>query len=80
MLGARQDWQGPLETYLPLCNLGLAAVLLLGAIRDRARQDEIWPSWLVPAIILGFSFLGRRIMGSVDISELEKLKYKYKGA
>jgi hypothetical protein len=77
-LGARID-KGPLEMYLPYLNLGLAGIILLAGLF--LREGAAWPGFgVLPAAVYGFVLGAKVVMGSVDVGELEALKYGYKGA
>lgn len=74
--------KGPLELYLPYLNAVLVAVLALaGFIGRRADENEgeLWFA-LLPGVVYGVMVVAKVIMGSVDVGELEGLKYDYKGA
>jgi len=74
-----------LELYLPYLNAVLAALLALaGFVGQRAREgqaerDGIWFA-LLPGLVFGVVIVAKGIMGSVDVGELEGLRYGYKGA
>jgi hypothetical protein len=77
-LGARID-KSPLELYLPYLNLGLIVVLALGGML--LREGGAWPGFgLLPGVVYGLVIGAKWIMGSVDVGELDGLKYNYKGA
>ncbi|KAK5127519.1 hypothetical protein LTR85_006858 [Meristemomyces frigidus] len=73
--------KGPVEKYLIYLNAGLAALLLLAAAvswRKGAREDA-WREAL-PAIILAMTLFARQQLAPLDLEELQKAKYDYKGA
>lgn len=77
-LGARVD-KGPLELYLPYLNLGLVAVSILGGLL--LKSESAWQGFgLIPGCVYGFVIGSKLLMGSVDVGELDGLKYSYKGA
>jgi hypothetical protein len=43
-------------------------------------NDSLWILYLVPGVVFQIAFLARNAMLSVDIGELEALRYEYKGA
>lgn len=77
-LGQSAD-RGPLELYLPLLNIGLVGVLFLGGWL--LKEGVAWPGFgLLPGAVYVFVVGAKVVMGSVDVRELEGLKYGYKGA
>jgi hypothetical protein len=81
-LGDRVD-KSPLELYLPGLNLvlvGLISVIgvLLGSGVDGGDLGTLYA--LLPAGVLGLVVVVKLEMGSVDVGELEGLRYGYKGA
>jgi len=75
--------QSPLEKYLPHLNATLCIVLLLAAWRAKLagaeREEEMYLSILPPVVFL-IIYVARTQLKPVDVGELEKLKYGYKGA
>ncbi|OJD16450.1 hypothetical protein AJ78_03391 [Emergomyces pasteurianus Ep9510] len=76
---------GPLivRQHLSTTNTAICAVLSIAAYfaKDQTDQGDIfWALCLVPGVIFLFVWISRRIMMSVDIRELEGLRYEYKGA
>ncbi|MCJ1299374.1 hypothetical protein MMC08_002166 [Hypocenomyce scalaris] len=74
---------GPLHQYLSYLNAGLSLLLGLYAIGFRGRNgvhDGFWMLCLLPGLVFSIIVVARRVMLSVDVSELEGLKYGYKGA
>jgi hypothetical protein len=71
--------KGPLELYLPFLNLGLIGILFLGGLV--LKEGKAWPGFgLLPGAVSVFVVGAKWVMGSVDVGELEDLKYGYKGA
>ena len=72
---------GPLKKYLDHLNAGVCVILALQAIRAKQQglTDEVWLAVLPSAVFL-LLFLVRTQLKPVDIAELEKLRYGYKGA
>ena len=73
--------KGPVERYLLLLNAGLAALLLLAAAVSwrKHRTADAWREAL-PAMILGMAMFARQQLAPLDLEELQKAKYDYKGA
>ncbi|KAI4127147.1 MAG: hypothetical protein LQ347_004717 [Umbilicaria vellea] len=74
---------GPVHRYLGYLNAGLSLLLSLYAIGFRGRKgvhDGFWILCLLPGLVFCIVVIARRVMLSVDVSELEGLKYGYKGA
>ena len=71
----------PLKKYVDHLNAGIGLVLALTALNaKRARRDEeVWLAVLAPVIFL-LIYAIRTQLKPVDVNELEKLKYGYKGA
>ncbi|KAG7143781.1 hypothetical protein HYQ45_000057 [Verticillium longisporum] len=70
---------GPLDTYLPLLNLGLCAVVALTGAFSRGKASGLLGYW--PAVVYTVVLIAKVVMGSVDPEgELSALKYDYKGA
>lgn len=81
-LGDRID-KSPLELYLPSLNLVLVGLIsmigiLLGSSRFGGELGTLYA--LLPAGVLVLVVVVKLEMGSVDVGELEGLKYGYKGA
>lgn len=77
------DGRGPLLRYLPYLNLSLGGILLLLPLVAGGKSADIPHSQLLsylPLAIYLFTLLVKIVMGSVDVEELEALKYNYKGA
>ncbi|KAL9636337.1 MAG: hypothetical protein Q9164_002883 [Protoblastenia rupestris] len=74
---------GPLKQYLSFLNGGLSLLLSLNAYPLKGKSgvhEGFWVLCFLPIVILSINTLARRLMLSLDIGELEKLKYGYKGA
>ncbi|GAO48583.1 hypothetical protein SAICODRAFT_6533 [Saitoella complicata NRRL Y-17804] len=74
-------------SYLPFLNLTLSLLAAVnGGIKSRVLRggvDEVsWVVWYIPVVVCGVAEVLRYWMRGVeaDISGLEGLKYKYKGA
>ncbi|KAI9794821.1 MAG: hypothetical protein M1816_002949 [Peltula sp. TS41687] len=80
-VGWAEGEDGPLKRYLHVLNgvicglLALVSLLLVGR-----RGDVQGVVWMVPGFVLMVVMVARRIMASVDVEELEDLRYEYKGA
>ncbi|EEH37068.2 hypothetical protein PAAG_07486 [Paracoccidioides lutzii Pb01] len=77
--------QGPLivRQYLSPANTFICAVLSVTAYVLQSQpyaEDMFWIFCLVPGIVFLLVWVSRNIMLSVDIKELEGLRYEYKGA
>lgn len=80
---------GPIEKFLPVLNGVLAVVVGLGTYVQKSKGDgivngremklEAWAGYL-PLVVYTMSLIVRYSMTPIDLSELEKTKYKYKGA
>lgn len=73
--------EGPLKRYLNHLNAGICVVLALQAVRAKSRGqiDEVWLA-VLPSLVFLLLFLARTMLKPVDVAELEKLRYGYKGA
>lgn len=73
--------KGPIEKYLAHLNAGLAGLLLLAAGLDwsRGAQENAFREAL-PMIIFGLTMFVRQQLAPLDLEELQKAKYDYKGA
>ncbi|OJD27094.1 hypothetical protein ACJ73_01512 [Blastomyces percursus] len=58
----------------------LLSVIAFYAANQTYRGDIFWALYLVPGIVSLLVSVSRQIMMSVDIKELEGLRYEYKGA
>ena len=81
-VGMERD-KGPLELYLPYLNAILVALLALpGFVGQRAKEGQGEGIWfaILPGVVYGVVVVAKWIMVSVDVGELEGLRYGYKGA
>ncbi|EGX44707.1 hypothetical protein TWF569_011441 [Orbilia oligospora] len=69
----------PLETWVPILNPILIAIITIGAYFTNRHWDHDYLLYL-PLFVWIATAVGRKAMASVNLGELEKLKYKYKGA
>ncbi|KAK6517279.1 hypothetical protein TWF281_003939 [Arthrobotrys megalospora] len=76
---AAQEFLSPLETWVPILNPILIVVITVGAYFTNRHLDHDYLLYL-PLFVWVAITIGRRAMASVNLGELEKLKYKYKGA
>lgn len=74
------ETRGPLEMYLPFLNAVLVVVLALAGFVGRQKEGEGTWFAVLPGLVLGFVVVAKGIMGSVNVGELEGLRYGYKGA
>jgi hypothetical protein len=76
--------RGPLELYLPYLNAILVVLLALTGFvgQQRVKEGQGEGMWfaLLPGVVYGVVVVAKGIMGSVDVGELEGLRYGYKGA
>ncbi|KAL2010170.1 hypothetical protein VTN00DRAFT_5977 [Thermoascus crustaceus] len=69
--------------HLISANAAFCALLALASclIGSSEQSDDIqWIPYLVPGAILGTVLVARKVMASVDVGQLEDLRYEYKGA
>jgi len=78
---------GPIEQALPYLNLGICALLCLAAAGLKGKKSQAWPEefWvflLLPTVMLGMVWVGKKWMTDVQqgIGELQGMRYGYKGA
>jgi hypothetical protein len=73
--------QGPIEKYLDHLNAILCILLLPFAwkAKSKGREDDMWFS-VMPGVVFVVVYAVRTQLKPVDIAQLEKLKYGYKGA
>jgi hypothetical protein len=76
---------GPVEMYLPYLNGGVSGLLLLASWslkRHTDSQEGLWVFLLLPAIMFAMIMIARKSMADVEagISQLDSMKYNYKGA
>ena len=72
-----------MEQYLPYLNAALAGLLVIAgwALEAKRGSEVVWFGFgFLPAVVYGVVIAAKTIMGSVDVGELEGLKYRYKGA
>ncbi|OKL59045.1 hypothetical protein UA08_05787 [Talaromyces atroroseus] len=65
---------------LVYANSALCGLLALGSLLRIVDTQRGSVLYLLPAVFLAIIFLARRVTTEVDIGELEKLRYEYKGA
>lgn len=73
----------PLGRHLIPANAALCALLTLAScfIGGWKQSDGVqWIPYLVPGAVLGTIWVAQRVMTSVDVGQLEDLRYEYKGA
>ena len=71
----------PTQRFLPYLNPVLVGVLTVKAwTTSRSRFDHDRDYWFLPLVVWVLVVVGRWTMGRVDVGELERLRYKYKGA
>jgi hypothetical protein len=81
-LGQKID-KSPIEIYLPYLNLILSGLVLFGSFMAAGSTGGGGLSLALgslPAVMFGIVLGVKVLLGSVDVGELEKLKYGYKGA
>ncbi|KAK4551953.1 hypothetical protein LTR86_010745 [Recurvomyces mirabilis] len=73
--------KGPVEAYLVYLNAALAGLLSLACVVSLRKVDYegAWRQAL-PAVILGLTLFVRQQLAPLDLEELQKAKYDYKGA
>lgn len=76
---------GPVEVCLPYLNGGISGLLLLASWSLKRRPDSqegFWVFLLLPAIIFAMIMIARKSMADVQsgITQLDGMKYRYKGA
>jgi hypothetical protein len=71
----------PIRKYIDHLNAGVCVILALQAVRakNKGLTDEVWLA-VLPSFVFLLLFLVRSQLRPVDVAELEKLKYGYKGA
>ncbi|KAL2051593.1 hypothetical protein ABVK25_008007 [Lepraria finkii] len=75
--------KGPVHKYIGYLNGGLSLLIALNAMSFKDKQgvhEGFWLLCLLPVVSFSIIILARRLMLSVDVGELEDLKYRYKGA
>ncbi|PGG97976.1 hypothetical protein AJ79_09031 [Helicocarpus griseus UAMH5409] len=85
-IGAEQQ-AGPLgallERYIGPVNISICSILAITAYVGNGTnrlEDMFWILCLVPGVVFFLVWVCRKIMISVDVKELEGLRYEYKGA
>ncbi|KIW13377.1 hypothetical protein PV08_08565 [Exophiala spinifera] len=76
---------GPVKQYLPYLNAATGVILLVAAMGYRARTDVpegLWLFLVLPAVVFGMVVMARRNIGDIQVglSELQGMRYEYKGA
>ena len=76
---------GPVEMYLPYLNGAISGLLLLASWSLKRRPDSqegLWVFLLLPAIMFAMVMIARKSMADVEagITQLDSMKYNYKGA
>ncbi|KAK5171448.1 uncharacterized protein LTR77_004592 [Saxophila tyrrhenica] len=73
--------KSPVEKYLVYLNAALAGLLLLAATLSwrKGLGDDAWREAL-PAVILGLTLFVRQQLAPLDLEDLQKARYEYKGA
>jgi len=75
--------QRPINKYIPYLNGTFGLLLAIDGLIWRGRSgvhEGFWILCLLPTIVFSISIVARRIMLEVDVDELERLRYGYKGA
>lgn len=76
--------RGPIEDYLPYLNAILGLLLcFVGLVHDYKSgwEENLWFRYgTLPGAVYLIVLVAKVVMGSVDVEELEELKYNYKGA
>jgi hypothetical protein len=80
-LGRRARIDGPLKKYIDHLNAGTCLLLALQALRAKSQGliDEVWLA-VLPSVVFLLLYLVRSQLRPVNVKELEKLRYGYKGA
>lgn len=73
--------KGPVDRYLVPCQLGLLAVLQIAALADwwKGLSGQAWRDSL-PLIVFGLAMFARQQLAPLDLEELQKARYEFKGA
>ena len=77
--------ESPINRYLPYLNAVIDALLLLASLAYCSRTDVpegLWLFLLLPGVIFGMVFMARASMSEIQtgLSELQGMRYEYKGA
>ncbi|MBE7180484.1 MAG: hypothetical protein INR71_04600, partial [Terriglobus roseus] len=92
--GGRSDWQNrrtladqfrepdTARWYVPILNGALSFVLAFqSAVAPRGSAGaQLWPPGWLPAVVFALVLLADWQLRPVDVGELERLRYRYKGA
>jgi hypothetical protein len=75
--------EGPIKRYLVSLNVGVCVVLILASWSmgwwGKGEEGGLGVLCLVPGLVLGVVAIARRLVLTVDVDELEGLRYHYKG-
>ncbi|TKA23467.1 hypothetical protein B0A50_07494 [Salinomyces thailandicus] len=73
--------KGPVERYLVVLDAALAGVLVLASVVSwrKGAQEDAWRE-VLPAVIMGLIMFARQQLAPVDIAQLQRAQYDYKGA
>jgi hypothetical protein len=75
------DPASPVEKYLPYLNIVLCGLLVIAGMVMGGRRELLWSGFgNVPGLVYLLVLMAKMVMGSVDVGELEALKYGFKGA
>lgn len=77
------DSLSPAQKYIPMLNAALSMLLALWGFSFRSRGGVVEGFWMMcwlPLINFGMIQMARKWAVDVDPSELEKLKYDFRGA
>jgi hypothetical protein len=81
--GLKGTEDGPIKRYLGILNVGICVVLAVASWSmgwwGKERERGLGVLCLLPGLVLGVVTMARRLVLSVDLDELERLKYHYKG-
>ncbi|KAF3936395.1 hypothetical protein ABW19_dt0201782 [Dactylella cylindrospora] len=73
------EYQSPLEKFVPILNPILIGIITIGAMFTNRHLDNDFFLYF-PLFVWVSVMIGRKVMADVNLEDLEKLKYKYKGA
>lgn len=73
--------RGPVERYLVYLNAALAGLLVLVSVVSwgKGLREQAWKEAL-PGIVMCLTLLVRQLLAPLDLEELQRAKYEYKGA
>jgi hypothetical protein len=81
--GFKDAGDGPIKRYLGGLNAGGCAVLVVASWSmgwwGKGGERGLGVLCLIPGLVLGVVAMARRLLFSVDLDELERLRYHYKG-